>query len=458
MIRNKTTLLRRAVSLLCALCLLAACAPAALAGSVGSSPAAVTASATKTYVKLPNDVELFTTDTYTGSGSTVVKAGTVLQLVSPDTYTAGGLEYACLYYNSARYNARYADISAGIMSAADTTSYIVGTLWTATSFDSMRRDMNLTGNVRVHGLQLALSVLGYYANSIDGNFGTGTESAVKAFQRAYKLTVDGRAGPITQKLLYPLAISAYNGGSTGGTPSGGTSGGTATSSGTLKTTASVNLRKTASTKSPRLAVVPKNASLPYYQSTTVSGTTWYYVTYNSLNGWIMGNYTSLSSSGGSTSGGTSATQIGTVTITKKNTRVRKTPNGTKTGIVLALDSQVPLMAQPTTAGGYTWYYIKTTSNVYGYVRGDCATASTSGGGTSGGEVTPSSAKTYVKLSRNVTLFTSTEQSATGAVAVSAGTVLQMVSPVTYTAGGVTYCSLYYNNVQYNCLYSDVSAD
>jgi len=54
----------------------------------------------------------------------------------------------------------------------------------------------------VKKLQQKLKQLGYYTGSVDGSYGTGTENAVRAFQRANKLTVDGKAGPTTQRLLY----------------------------------------------------------------------------------------------------------------------------------------------------------------------------------------------------------------------------------------------------------------
>jgi peptidoglycan hydrolase-like protein with peptidoglycan-binding domain len=53
----------------------------------------------------------------------------------------------------------------------------------------------------VKELQLRLKAQGYYNGNIGGNFGPGTEAAVKAFQRANRLTVDGWAGPQTMAKL-----------------------------------------------------------------------------------------------------------------------------------------------------------------------------------------------------------------------------------------------------------------
>lgn len=49
----------------------------------------------------------------------------------------------------------------------------------------------------VERLQRGLAAAGYYLLAIDGEFGAGTEGAVKLFQRARSLKVDGIAGPKT---------------------------------------------------------------------------------------------------------------------------------------------------------------------------------------------------------------------------------------------------------------------
>ena len=111
------------------------------------------------------------------------------------------------------------------------------------------------GDIRVHAVQLALSRLGYYTGALDGDYGEKTNEAMKQFQRKNGLDPDGSAGPLSQPVLFALASGSTvpgTGGSSGGgsSSSGGSSGSgstsngsTAPSSGTLKTTASVNLRK-----------------------------------------------------------------------------------------------------------------------------------------------------------------------------------------------------------------------
>ena len=434
--------LRRSISLLLAICTLLLMVPGAFAASAGTSPSAVTDSATKVYVKLSKAVSIFTTDTTPSTGAVTAASGSVLQLVSDSTYTVNSTQYGCLYYDNTRYNVLWSDVSGDVLTAAQLETYVTGTLWTTTEYTSLKQELGLVGDVRVYGLQLALRTLGYYTLSLDGKYGSGTASAVKSFQRNYKLDVDGYAGPYTQKVLYPLAIASF--GSSGTT--------TGTLAGTLVTTASINLRKSYSTKTARLAVVPKNTTLSYTKTITSSGVIWYYVTYGTYSGWLMGTYVSANGSSSSTT--TPTANLGTVTA-NTNTVVRKTANGTRTGYLLSKKSTATLLAAPTTVGEYTWYYVQIANGVKGYVRGDCVDVTYD----AGGGLTPSSSKTYIKVtaSGGLALFTSEEQSSTGATTAPKGSVLQLVSTDTYTKNSVVYCGLYYDNTRYNCVYSNISS-
>lgn len=51
-------------------------------------------------------------------------------------------------------------------------------------------------------MQLALTELGYLNGAADGNFGTGTQTAVKKFQQDNDLAADGIAGKLTLEALY----------------------------------------------------------------------------------------------------------------------------------------------------------------------------------------------------------------------------------------------------------------
>lgn len=65
----------------------------------------------------------------------------------------------------------------------------------------------------VRKVQSKLRELGFYNGSVDGIFGTQTQSAVKAFQRSVGITADGVAGP---KTLQYLGLSGSSGSSSGG--------------------------------------------------------------------------------------------------------------------------------------------------------------------------------------------------------------------------------------------------
>lgn len=60
----------------------------------------------------------------------------------------------------------------------------------------------------VKKLQKKLKDLGYYAGTVDGKYGAGTEASVMAFQQRNNLRVDGKAGPATQRKLYGGSATA----------------------------------------------------------------------------------------------------------------------------------------------------------------------------------------------------------------------------------------------------------
>lgn len=79
---------------------------------------------------------------------------------------------------------------------------------------SLKRGMSGSG---VKALQQQLKALGYYSGSVDGDFGEGTELAVRAFQSANNLTADGVAGKATMNAIYAASGTGGSGGSTSGT-------------------------------------------------------------------------------------------------------------------------------------------------------------------------------------------------------------------------------------------------
>jgi len=61
---------------------------------------------------------------------------------------------------------------------------------------------NGTESEQVKTLQKRLKDLGYYHGNVDGKYGDETQASVMAFQLRNNLTVDGKAGPATQRVLY----------------------------------------------------------------------------------------------------------------------------------------------------------------------------------------------------------------------------------------------------------------
>lgn len=69
-------------------------------------------------------------------------------------------------------------------------------------------------------LQQALIGLGYLSGSADGHYGPRTEDAVRSFQRAYGLSVDGSAGPNTMTALKNAVVALQSDLARKGYPSG----------------------------------------------------------------------------------------------------------------------------------------------------------------------------------------------------------------------------------------------
>lgn len=77
-----------------------------------------------------------------------------------------------------------------------------GSYPTASSKPSATKLQKGDKGTNVTKLQTALKILGYYTGKVDGSYGDGTANAVKAYQKAAGLDVDGIAGSKTLKKLF----------------------------------------------------------------------------------------------------------------------------------------------------------------------------------------------------------------------------------------------------------------
>ena len=113
-------------------------------------------------------------------------------------------------------------------------------------------------------------------------------------------------------------------------------------------------------------------------------------------------------------------------VLKNGTFVRKQPGSDSYWFKLDTGF-ICTVTDTTSEGGYTWYNIRTSSGLVGFVRGDCASASIGGGSGSGSGgssgVVSGSDKTFVRLPSNTLLFTTETMPSSGGITVAAGTVL-----------------------------------
>ncbi len=117
------------------------------------------------------------------------------------------------------------------------------------------------GGMQVEALQKLLVAQGFLKGVPDGKFGVGTQGAVKAFQKANKLKIDGIAGPGTLSVL--LGKTQSGGSTTGGSTGSSTTGGT-------KTTTNTSTGSCTSTTKPFIKVVSPNASGSYQTSQKIT--------------------------------------------------------------------------------------------------------------------------------------------------------------------------------------------
>jgi len=91
--------------------------------------------------------------------------------------------------------------SSGTSTSTSTDPASYGETAKSTGYKTMS-STNSPSSGNVTTLQTSLASLGYYGGSLDGQYGSGTTTAVKNYQAAKGLRVTGTAGPALQRMLY----------------------------------------------------------------------------------------------------------------------------------------------------------------------------------------------------------------------------------------------------------------
>lgn len=170
-----------------------------------------------------------------------------------------GTETAVKAYQQSR--GLTADGKAGLQTRArleaETGASSTGTSSSASASTTVSNGTLIRGSSgsSVSQLQTALKNLGYYNGVIDGNFGSGTLSAVLAFQKASGLKADGKAGAQTQARLYSQSAS------------GSASSSSSSSSTSSSATTFTRILASGSTGSDVISVQTRLKALGYYTGT-----------------------------------------------------------------------------------------------------------------------------------------------------------------------------------------------
>ena len=194
----------------------------------------------------------------------------------------------------------------------------------------------------VRNLQTDLKSLGYYYGDITGNFGSLTRQAVRKFQDANDLTVDGIAGTAT---LNKIASVIKGSGGTSASDTGSSSGTTVTTANSYGriTKDNVYLRSSYSTTSAAKASLSKGTLVRISKTYTSGGVKWYYISVTqgryTYNGYVRSDMMETitekeyTSAGGSSDNNASDMEtIGMIRVTGNNVSLRYEPSTSATRV------------------------------------------------------------------------------------------------------------------------------
>ena len=148
----------------------------------------------------------------------------------------------------------------------------------------------------------------------------------------------------------------------------------------------LNVRESASTSSKKLFIVKNGQKYTYSKTQKVGNDTWYYIKVNnSISGWVMGTYVKVNSSETATTAkSTQKTQNTTTAASGEKTlivatsalNVREAATTSSKKVYLVKNGQKYTYSKTQKVGSDTWYFIKVSNSVSGWVNGKYVNAET----------------------------------------------------------------------------------
>lgn len=175
-------------------------APTLVPGATATPAPTVAPSTQSGYARIKsNDVNIRSGASTGNSSLAKLKKDDVLQIGNSTTNSAGELWYYLIRTSLEGY---VRSDFVYVMTQAEIDAYLNTTDNSGSTSGSYRTLKRGSTGEDVKALQQKLKDLNYYTGSVTGNFGSATEEAVKRYQKAVGLYVDGIAGANTQNKLF----------------------------------------------------------------------------------------------------------------------------------------------------------------------------------------------------------------------------------------------------------------